>query len=824
MKLSVRIPILMGIVIVITAASIIIASELIAFKEMTQSMNAELSVSAVSNSGLIKSQLDAQLTQTWELANRATTRSMDWEATTRPSLMRDVSRIGALDIEVVFPNGTAYSVTNNTSAFLGDRDYVRIASSGSNDVSDVLINPATGNAEVMFASPIFENGLDGFVSGALVARKSGDVLSNITAKVTSRYESGYAFLVNKQGVIVAHPDQNMVMNQFNPMIEAGNDLSLQSLASMLSRTLTLPNGMDSYNYMNEDRICGFSEVPGYSLTLYVVIEKNDFQSSMIQMFFVILLIGIICTIIGIFIAVIISRFIAKPVISISSTLKDISEGEGDLTHRIDIHSKDEIGSLAQHFNLTIDKIRLLVSTIKHKVNALTNTGFELSVNMNKTSEAVDQISSKFENIKSLIAIQEEKASKADNAVGEINTSINHLYTLVEAQSESVDTSSSAVEEMTANIRSVTNTLLNNSKNFQDLSNAAETGKAGLQAVAEKIIEITKLSEGLLEINAVMNNIASQTNLLSMNAAIEAAHAGNSGKGFSVVADEIRKLAESSGAQSKTTSVMLKTIKDSIENITKFSDEVIARFEAIDSGVKIVTEQNQNIQHSMEEQEAGGAQILESVNRLKDITLSVKDGTEKMSEAGRRVIKETGEFIAVSDQVVDGMNDIIGGTMSQIKAAVENVNEMSKENNANFEDLKNETGKFKISTGGENNEVLVIDDDEIHLAIIKEMLENDYDITLLSSGEEALKLFYQGYSPNLILLDIMMPGMDGWDTLNRIKAISELHQVPIVFVSASDDPADISRAKELGAVDFIGKPVEKERLLEKIKSYIKAEEN
>jgi CheY-like chemotaxis protein len=326
----------------------------------------------------------------------------------------------------------------------------------------------------------------------------------------------------------------------------------------------------------------------------------------------------------------------------------------------------------------------------------------------------------------------------------------------------------------------------------------------------------------LEINAVMNNIASQTNLLSMNAAIEAAHAGEAGRGFAVVADEIRKLAESSGIQSKTTSVMLKNIKSSIENITKFSDEVITRFEAIDSGVKIVTELNQNIQHSMEEQEAGGTQILEAVNRLKDVTLSVKDGTENMSEAGRRVIKETGEFISVSDQVVDGMNDIISGTMNHIREAVAHVNEMSKENNINFEDLKNETAKFKVSTGSKNNKVLVVDDDEIHLAIVNEMLKNDYEITALTSGEAALKLFYQGYTPNFIMLDIMMPGMDGWDTLKRIKAISELHQVPIVFVSASNDPADIAHAKDLGAVDFIGKPVKRERLLEKIKSYIKME--
>ncbi len=252
--------------------------------------------------------------------------------------------------------------------------------------------------------------------------------------------------------------------------------------------------------------------------------------------------------------------------------------------------------------------------------------------------------------------------------------------------------------------------------------------------------------------------------------------------------------------------------------------MLTRFAAIDTGVKTVSEHNQDVLKAMEEQESGGAQILESVSRLKDITLSVMNGTENMSEAGKRVIKETDEFIAVSDQVVDGMNDIINGAMSHIRIAVDNVNEMSKENNSNFDDLKQEIEKFKVSTGIEKNIILIIDDDETHLAVTKAMLEGDFKVTAVTSGAEALKRFYQGFVPNFILLDLVMPDMDGWSTFDKIKAISNLHHVPIAFFSSSNDPKDIDRARQMGAVDYLKKPIERALLLEKIRRHIKTEQN
>jgi methyl-accepting chemotaxis protein/CheY-like chemotaxis protein len=359
--------------------------------------------------------------------------------------------------------------------------------------------------------------------------------------------------------------------------------------------------------------------------------------------------------------------------------------------------------------------------------------------------------------------------------------------------------------MIANIHSVTGTLVANGKNVNDLTEASENGKTRLQTVAEKIQEIAKDSEGLLEINTLMKSIASQTNLLSMNAAIEAAHAGEAGKGFAVVADEIRKLAVSSGNQSKTTTAMLKKIKESIDSITTLSNDALSRFAVIDSSVKTVSQHEQNIRSSMEEQEIGGQQLLKAISHLKELSISVEKGSEDMTKTGSHLIKQTNELIKNSNDAINGMNQVLSGAMQQIQTAVNQVDEMSVENSRNFDELKQETEKFKVSSGDEKREVLIVDDDEIHLTMASSVLENNFKVFTVKSGKEALQLFYQGLVPNLVLLDLVMPDMDGWHIYERIRGISKLHQVPIAICSASNDPQDIMHATKIGAVDFIQKP-------------------
>ncbi|MCL2193851.1 MAG: diguanylate cyclase [Treponema sp.] len=224
--------------------------------------------------------------------------------------------------------------------------------------------------------------------------------------------------------------------------------------------------------------------------------------------------------------------------------------------------------------------------------------------------------------------------------GKLQAMMGQFNEYVEEQSSSVATSSSATEQMIANVQSVTDTLSKNTQNVKNLEEASIAGHASLNEVITDIQGIANESESLLQINSVMQNIASQTNLLSMNASIEAAHAGDAGRGFAVVADEIRKLAESSSKQSKTIGGVLKSIKESIDKITKSTDGVLGKFNAIEDGVKIVAVQEANIVSAMEEQRQGSKQILQAVSHVNEVTHQVREAARRMVETSRETMHKT----------------------------------------------------------------------------------------------------------------------------------------------------------------------------------------
>jgi methyl-accepting chemotaxis protein len=506
------------------------------------------------------------------------------------------------------------------------------------------------------------------------------------------YETGRALMLSSNGTVAAHYDpskRGISVEEATVTIvgREGVNLIMESLKIGQPRV-----------FSNNDKI--FEVYPFYvgaSATPWALMTSVD-RATVLESVNTLTRFTILIAAIAVVIAAIIVYFIAlsitKPIINVSLTLKDISEGEGDLTKSIEHKASDEIGDLARYFNQTLEKIKGLVITIKKQATTLFDIGNGLAANMTETAAAINEITANIQSVKGRVINQSASVTETNATMEQITVNIDKLNEHIEHQTISVSQSSSAVEEMLANIQSVTQTLVRNANNVKDLAAASEIGRTGLQEVAADIQEIARESEGLLEINAVMENIASQTNLLSMNAAIEAAHAGEAGKGFAVVADEIRKLAESSGEQSKTISTVLKKIKSSIDKITKSTDEVLNKFEAIDLGVKTVSDQEENIRNAMEEQNTGSQQILEAIGQLNEITQMVKGGSIEMLEGSKEVIQEGKNLEMVTQEITSGMNEMAAGA-DQINIAVNQVNVISGENKQNINILVREVSRFRV---------------------------------------------------------------------------------------------------------------------------------
>ncbi len=377
-----------------------------------------------------------------------------------------------------------------------------------------------------------------------------------------------------------------------------------------------------------------------------------------------------------------------------SILRNISEGEGDLTQKIDILKSDEIGTMAKYFNLSFEKIRMLVETVKSQSSTLQNIGLELVSNMTQTAASISEISSNIQSVKNSTLKQSSSVTETGSTMRRMKNEIEDLHTLVDNQAANVTESSSAIEQMMASINNVSQTLFKNNENIKRLTESSETGRESLNRIDEDIRMVAEESESLIDISEVIQNIASQTNLLSMNAAIEAAHAGEAGKGFSVVADEIRKLAESSGEQAKIVATVLGKIKTSIETISFSAKNVLNEFNVIQMEVNTVTNQENAIRSAMEEQAAGSKQVLQAIEQLRDISQEVNAHSSQMLTHSQLVVEETKNLDILTTEITASMNEMSAGT-EQVVIAITKVNEISDQNKASIDDLILEVEKFKV---------------------------------------------------------------------------------------------------------------------------------
>lgn len=299
------------------------------------------------------------------------------------------------------------------------------------------------------------------------------------------------------------------------------------------------------------------------------------------------------------------RPVTRRIKRVGGRLDEISKGEGDLTRRVYVSSDDELADLAEAFNQFAETMREMIGSIKFETRKLLAVGEELSANTEQSAASINEITATIESISELSESQSESVGKASSSVDQITGAINNLGELIERQATSVTESSSAIEEMIANIRSLAEHTEQIGTHMESLVDASRNGKEKQRETDELIAQVAERSKKLQETNVVIAKVAAQTNLLAMNAAIEAAHAGDAGRGFAVVAEEIRRLAEQSSGQSKGIKSSLGEIKTFIDRIVESSTETGSAFESVLEAVETVRNLIEEDRAAMQEQASGG---------------------------------------------------------------------------------------------------------------------------------------------------------------------------------------------------------------------------
>lgn len=572
-----------------------------------------------------------------------------------------------------------------------EEDFYRIARDTKRPFITEPYRYPVGDIDILMISlvaPILENGR---VVGVVGVDMTPEELQRNLGDL-SLYQDGFGRLISTGGMVVTHKAADRI-GKIAPEWEGADrkliEPTLLRGETTLGESLSVATGQLS--------IKGFAPVqyhpeadPWVFGTVVLPEQVYAYSRSLIALYTASFLVSLAVILAMV---VLMTRSILKPLNRANTALETIAKGGGDLTATLEVNTNDEIADLARHFNGFLEVLAGMINQVKQQLQALEASGSALTAGMNEATGSVRDINGYISSVKDQVQEQSAGITETSATVGHISETMAALNSLVEQQSDTLQSSSSAIEEIIANIQSVTKNIQDNLDSVSRLKDESDNGYRQLEEVIVIVQEADKRSEGLAETNKIIQRIASQTNLLAMNAAIEAAHAGEAGRGFAVVADEVRKLAETSAAESASITKALKDFRILMQRAVGQVAQARSSFDVVRSSVNQVNDRQMEVQSSMAEQNNAGVHVLETLSRLKDFSGRVHSSSTEISQGSTTIHAEMARLVEISLAIQSRMDEMTARTET-INATVQRAVDLTHRNSQGIGEVRSELARFK----------------------------------------------------------------------------------------------------------------------------------
>ena len=634
-------------VMLLASAGIVTFSYIMSSKELADQVdisNMNLALTAASD---IHNLNDREMKMLQSIANFATIRDTEVDLHDKWELANSVidGMDGYIGMGFYDENGVGWTTTGEYKD-LSSREYLQVSMQGQPAIMDPNWSAVNGQLSTMYAYPVYDT--EGEQIGEVVAVRDSEELCRTVENLTVGIYSHPVVINARTGKYVAHADVDKLREGLSIL-----DDSCEGMKELINNIM-IGNDIGTAVYYDEIQgqkfAASFQAISDSDWVVICAAPYSDFFSGLTNILRSMIVIGVIALVIAFLIGLFVVNLAIKPLNNVGVAIKDIASGEADLTKRLTVGSRDEIGQLASGFNDFTEKLHSIVAELKDSKEDLNVYGEQLGKMVQDNADFLEQMVQSIHGVNDEISNQHAKVGDSATAVDTISEAVQTLRNLLQKQEQGVEQASAAVTQMIGNIGSVSNSVEKMAREFNALQGDVDKGIAQQHEVNKQIQQIEEQSKMLNEANKVISSIASETNLLAMNAAIEAAHAGDAGKGFAVVADEIRKLSETSATESKKISSQLKGILGSISGVVDASSLADRSFTAVAEKIQGTGNLVREIKLAMEEQSEGSKQIGDALSYMNDATAQVRTASDGVDQSRQGIISNIDALKASSDVV------------------------------------------------------------------------------------------------------------------------------------------------------------------------------